>query len=145
MRDSRKERWKRALVTLVLVVITALGVLSLSACDMSRTARVATGGSLTNDASLRALVLSTGTLSPAFAAATTSYSTTVADGTTSLVITPSAASNAAVVLVNGGTVATGASSLPIAIGVGTTIINVSVTSEDGTTTRLYSIAVTRIS
>ncbi len=145
MRDSAKGRWKRALVALVLVAITALGVLSLSACDTSRTARVATGGSLTNDASLRALSISTGTLSPAFTAATISYSTTVANGTTSLTITPSAASNAATVLVNGGTVSAGASSVPIAIGVGTTIINVSVTSEDGTTTRVYTISVTRIS
>src|SRR5690606_22391460 len=60
---------------------------------------------LSTDASLSGLTLSEGTLSPAFASGTTSYSATVANTVISLTLTPAAADANATLTVNGTTVA----------------------------------------
>jgi len=102
-----------------------------------------------SDASLSALAVGAGTLAPAFAAATASYSVVAPHGTTTLGLTPTAtdANATLTVALNGGTpvaVASGATAsvaVP-AVGVTSTVI-VLVTAQDGTTTRPYAIALTQ--
>ena len=97
----------------------------------------------TADASLSGLNLSNGTLSPVFASGTTAYSASVASGTSSLTVTPTAAAGATI-RVNGSAVSSGAASGTIDLLVGANAITVLVTSEDGNTTRVYSVVVTRL-
>ena len=102
-----------------------------------------TGGTFTTsapstNADLSNLLLSNGTLSPAFASATTAYTASVASTPPSITVTPTLAQAEATlaVRINGGTyapVTSGSPSgdLPIAIGVST--IDVRVTAQDGVT------------
>ena len=111
------------------------------------------------DASLSGLTASTSdsaagtfaalTLTPAFAAATTSYAASAANSATHLKLTPTATNSAAKVTVGRQTdtllsqVASGTASEAIALGVGANAITVKVTATDGTTTRTYTVTVTR--
>ncbi|MFY8187349.1 MAG: cadherin-like beta sandwich domain-containing protein [Flavobacterium sp.] len=101
-----------------------------------------------SDANLAALTTTAGTLTPAFAAATTVYTTTVANTTTSVTVTATRAeANATMqVQVNGGSFATltnTTASSALALNVGDNTIDVRVTAEDGTTQKTYTITVTR--
>jgi len=91
------------------------------------------------------LSLSTGSLSPAFNANTLSYTSTVANTVTSATVKPTTAdANATVtVTVNGTAVTSGTNSSSISLGVGVNTINVKVIAQDGSTTKTYSIKVTR--
>src|SRR5205085_6844907 len=62
------------------------------------------------NADLSNLTLSTGTLSPVFAAGTTSYTATVANSVSSLTVTPTAADTNAKITVSGNVVASGTAS-----------------------------------
>jgi PKD repeat protein len=95
------------------------------------------------NANLSNLVPSTGSLSPAFAQATTSYTMTVPFTTSSMTVTPTVADVTATVKVNTVTVTSGTPSGPIALAVGNTTITTVVTAQDGTTTKTYTITVTR--
>ena len=95
------------------------------------------------NADLSNLLLSQGTLTPTFAAGTTSYSAAVSNGVTSLTVTPTAAAAGATITVNGTPVASGSPSGAIALAVGSNTIPVAVTAQDGTTSRTYQITVTR--
>jgi len=90
------------------------------------------------DADLAGLATSTGALSPDFAADTLAYTLAVDAATDSLTLTPSLADPNAGVTVNGTTPAT-----PVSLAVGETLIDVVVTAENGTTTKTYSVTVTR--
>jgi gliding motility-associated-like protein len=96
-------------------------------------------------ANLSALAISNGTLSPVFATATNSYTATVANSVSSITITPTLSDVTATVTVNGTAVSSGSASSAIALSVGSNTITVKVTAQDGTTTNIYSIALTRIS
>jgi gliding motility-associated-like protein len=90
-----------------------------------------------------------GALSPAFDAATTSYTATVPNGTTSTTVTPTSTDAGATiqVRVNGGSysaVGSGSASGSLALKPGNNPIDVQVTAQDGTTTKTYTISVTRI-
>lgn len=91
--------------------------------------------SLTSDPAL--------TLQPAFASGTTSYVATVSNSTTSVTLTPALIDNLGSVTVNGSPVASGATSSAIVLAVGNNTITVIGTAEDGTTTRTYTLSVTR--
>jgi hypothetical protein len=96
-----------------------------------------------NVATLSSLTLSSGALSPAFSAATTSYTLTVPAATTSTTVTPTVTQANATVTVNGTAVASGTASSNIALAPGaTTTIPVVVTAQDGST-KTYTVAVTR--
>ncbi|HVU26032.1 MAG TPA: cadherin-like beta sandwich domain-containing protein [Opitutus sp.] len=95
------------------------------------------------DAKLRKLVLSSGTLSPAFASATLTYTATVPNGTTSVTVTPTASSSVAKVRVAGTAVTSGTASAPIALAVGANAIKIRVVAEDGVTIVNYTVTVTR--
>ncbi|MCQ6562252.1 cadherin-like beta sandwich domain-containing protein [Paenibacillus mendelii] len=94
------------------------------------------------NADLSGLTLSSGTLSPAFRAATTSYTASVGNEVTSVDITPTAADAEAKVTVNGSAVASGQAKA-MALNVGDNTITVQVTAQDGITKRSYTVTVTR--
>ena len=91
---------------------------------------------------LSSLALSSGTLTPAFAPSTVSYTADVSNATSSLTLTPTAAAGTSTIKVNATTVASGTASGPISLAVGPTTITVTVTAQD-TTTRTYTVVVTR--
>lgn len=111
-------------------------------CDVGATS-IGTAASPSPDASLRALSISAGTLTPAFDSATTSYVVAVTAGTASVTVTPAATSAGATIAVNGTVVTSGNTSPSIALAVGTTTIQVVVTGADAVTRRTYSISVVR--
>ena len=90
------------------------------------------------NADLSALTLSTGTLSPTFAAAKTSYTVAVSRSVTSLIVTPTVSDTNATVTVNGVSATT-----PISLSIGVTRIMVRVTAQDGTTNKTYMVYVMR--
>ncbi|WP_436135403.1 IPTL-CTERM sorting domain-containing protein [Acidovorax sp. LjRoot129] len=95
------------------------------------------------NADLSALSLSSGTLAPAFAAGTTSYTASVGNGATSLTVTPTVADATASVTVNGVATTSGSASGAIALAVGANTLTTVVTAQDGTTTKTYTVMVTR--
>jgi hypothetical protein len=102
-----------------------------------------------NNADLSAMSISSGTISPAFVSSTTSYTASVTNATTSITVTPTKSdANATIqVRVNGGvytTVASGSASSSLSLNVGTNLIEVQVTAQDGTTVKTYTTTVTRI-
>jgi lysophospholipase L1-like esterase len=108
-----------------------------------------TYSALSSDATLSNLTISSGTLSPIFSSATTSYTDSVANGVSSITVTPTAnqgASSTITVSVNSGTpvsVASGATSTALSLSVGSNTISILVTAPDGVTTSTYTLAVTR--
>ncbi|NHZ41272.1 DUF4347 domain-containing protein [Massilia sp. CCM 8693] len=96
-----------------------------------------------NNATLSALSLTSGTLSPVFASGTTSYTASVANATTSVAVTPTVSDATASVTVNGVAVTSGNTSAPIALAVGANTITVAVTAQDGSTVTSYTVTVTR--
>ncbi len=82
-------------------------------------------------------------MSPSFSPATTSYSAGVDYNVSSVTVTPTASNTHAGITVNGEPVASGGTSAPISLAVGSNTINVVVTAQDGTTQKTYTISVTR--
>lgn len=95
------------------------------------------------NADLQALTISTGTLSPAFNPAVTSYTVGPALLDQQVRVTATAASDTASVRVQGVEVLSGQQSNPINLSLGLTTVTVQVLSEDGRNNRTYSIAITR--
>ncbi|PWB97136.1 beta strand repeat-containing protein [Salinibacterium hongtaonis] len=104
------------------------------------TVTVTRAASSNND--LSGLSLSSGTLSPAFASATTGYTASVDNTTTALTVTPTVADANASVTVNGVAVTSGNASGAIALGVGSNTVTVVVTAQDGST-KTYTVTITR--
>ena len=95
------------------------------------------------DATLSALTLSSGTLSPTFLAGQTSYSATVGSGVASIQVTATTSSGAATVTVNGTPTTSGSASSPISLNFGTNLVTIDLTAQDGVTTKSYTISVNR--
>jgi uncharacterized repeat protein (TIGR02543 family) len=98
---------------------------------------------ISNDATLSALVLSSGTPSPTFSSGTESYTASVGHSVTSITVTPTRTQGNATITVNGTAVTSGSASGSIALNVGSNTITVVVTAQDGSTTKSYSVDVTR--
>ncbi|WP_439541629.1 cadherin-like beta sandwich domain-containing protein [Hyphomicrobium sp.] len=98
---------------------------------------------VSSNADLSGLVLSPDTLSPAFSSGTTSYTASVTSGTSSITVTPTNDDTNATTTVNGTPVVSGNASGSIPLNIGDNTITVVVTAEDGTTTKTYSVTVTR--
>ncbi len=94
------------------------------------------------NANLSGLALSAGTLAPVFASGTTSYTATVLNTTATLSVTPTVADSAATVKVNGTAVASNASA-SLSLNVGSNTVATVVTAQDGSTTKTYTVVVTR--
>ncbi len=102
-----------------------------------------TRGAVADDASLSALVLSSGPLSPAFASGMLAYAASVASGVTSVTLTPTVSAPGASVTVNGVPVASGAASGPIALNPGSNTITLVGTSPSTAKTMTYTLVVQR--
>ncbi|MFN3943098.1 MAG: cadherin-like beta sandwich domain-containing protein [Flavobacterium sp.] len=103
---------------------------------------------LSTNANLSNLVLSAGTLVPTFDADTTTYEASVSNANSSITVTPTVQVAGATlqVRVNGGSyvgVTSGVASGALALNVGNNTIEVLVTAQDGTTTKLYTVTVNR--
>ena len=93
-------------------------------------------------ADLSLLTISPGTLTPAFAAATTSYTVDVASDVASVRVTPTTDDTDATVTVNGTAVDSGSASDAVAlVSVHPVTITVQVTAQDKTTTATYTVPV----
>ncbi|MEI6553062.1 MAG: cadherin-like beta sandwich domain-containing protein [bacterium] len=88
--------------------------------------------------------MSSGTVSPTFSSGTTSYTASVANGVTSLTITPTAHQANATITVNGTPVINGQVSGAITLNIGSNTVSTVVTAQDGVTTDTYTIIVTRV-
>ena len=97
---------------------------------------------ISNDATLSALTISSGTLTPSFSSGTTSYTASVSNGTSSVTVTPTRNNANATITVNGSSVSSGSPSGSISLNVGSNTITVVVTAQDSST-NTYTITVTR--
>jgi hypothetical protein len=97
---------------------------------------------LSSNADLSSLTLSSGTLSPTFASSTLSYTATVSHATSTLSLTPTSANIFATITVQGASVISGTPSSHIPLVVGSNVINTIVTAQDGTP-KTYILTVTR--
>ncbi|MXV17052.1 YDG domain-containing protein [Hufsiella ginkgonis] len=98
---------------------------------------------VSNDATLSNLTLSSGTLSGGFSSGTTTYTATVGVMTSSITVTPTVNQANASVTVNGTPVVSGNASSSIALNIGSNTITVVVTAQDGSSTKTYTVNVTR--
>jgi hypothetical protein len=103
-----------------------------------------------SDATLSVLTTTATGLSPVFASATTAYTASVPNATTSVTVSPTRnEANATIqVQVNGGgysSITSGSASGALNLNVGSNTIAVKVTAQDGTTINTYTITVTRAS
>ncbi|MBF0431402.1 MAG: cadherin-like beta sandwich domain-containing protein [Fibrobacteria bacterium] len=95
------------------------------------------------DASLSALSLSQGELSPTFSSGNTAYSVTVPNEVSSITLTATASNNQASLTVNDSIEPSGQASAPQALMVGANTITVVVIAEDDTSKGEYTVIVTR--
>jgi gliding motility-associated-like protein len=94
-------------------------------------------------ATLSGLTISSGTLTPAFATATTSYTDNVVNTVTSVAFRATTTDPLATETINGTAVPEGTVSPYFPLNVGPNTITIIITAQDGVTTETYSIAVTR--
>ena len=100
-------------------------------------------GTLSADANLISLTISAGTLSPTFDFETINYAVSLGNDMTSVTLTPNVLNgNITGITVNGMMVVATIASDPINLDVGTNVINIVVTAQDGTT-KTYTVTVTR--
>jgi sulfatase modifying factor 1 len=109
---------------------------------------VATFTTLSANADLSAMTLSSVTLSSPFASNTIAYTASVSNATTSITVTPTRAQANATIKarVNTGTyaaVTSGSPSASLPLNVGSNTVDVRVTAQDGTTQKTYTVTVTR--
>jgi len=124
-----------ALTTYTMQVTDANGATSVRTFTLTVTA--------STDASLSALSVSSGSLVPTFAGSTTAYAVNVGYAVSSITLTPTVNQTSATVTVAGASVVSGSASGGVALNVGSNSIAVVVTAQDGTTTRTYTVTVTR--
>jgi hypothetical protein len=97
----------------------------------------------TGNPNLTAVSLSAGALVPAFAPATTTYTTDVAGYVASLVITPTAAVSNSIITINSLPVTSGTASSPFSLNVGSNTFTIVVAAGDGNRTKTTTLTVTR--
>jgi len=95
------------------------------------------------DATLSHLTLNAGLLTPSFSPGVTGYTRNLVNGVQAVTIVPTTNDPNATIKVNGTTLASGATSVPIPVSVGTNTITISVTAEDGTTKQTYTMTLIR--
>lgn len=96
-----------------------------------------------SDASLAALTLSQGTLSPAFVSDTTDYACALDGTVASVTVTATTTEPTATLSVNGIAAVSGTPSIPLGVPVGSSIVRVDVTAPDGASTRTYLVTLDR--
>ncbi|PYI50308.1 S-layer homology domain-containing protein [Paenibacillus flagellatus] len=96
-----------------------------------------------DNADLAGLIVSGGSLTPAFSKAETDYRLTVDYSVSRLTVTPSSEESHAAIRVNGTPVASGTASQPIDLVVGANRIEIEVTAQDASFHNLYVVTVQR--
>jgi len=96
-----------------------------------------------SNADLQNLTPSAGTLTPAFAPSTTSYTLNVANDVEDITFRPSLADVNATIVVNGATIPNGTATPAINLAVGSNTVTTTVTAQDGTTKKTYTVNVIR--
>lgn len=96
-----------------------------------------------SDASLDSLAIAPGTLSPLFDSQVVTYTANVASDVASIGVTATPGDAAATMSFNGTPLSAGAPGATVALVAGTNRLALLVTAEDGTTTRTYTVDVTR--
>ncbi|BBI36745.1 S-layer homology domain-containing protein [Cohnella abietis] len=125
------------------VVVTAQnGATNTYTVHVTRAANVYTPPVPSGDDTLSGLILSSGTLSPTFTPLITNYTVMVANSVNSLNVTPVLSSTKATVTINGSAVTSDQPSEAIGLTVGSNVIPIVVTAEDGTS-KTYRVTVTR--
>lgn len=109
----------------------------------TKTYTVTVNRAKSTNANLNNLILSEGTLGPAFASGMTAYAATVSHSVYGVTVTPSAADPNATIQVNGVMVPSGAASQELPLDVGDNVIQVAVTAQDGITAKTYTVTVVR--
>jgi len=109
----------------------------------SKTYTITATRAISTNAGLATLKLSSGILAPAFAIGTISYTATVTNATSSITVTPTTSDATATVQVNGAPVTSGTASTAIPLTVGQNTITTTVTAQDASTTKTYTVTVTR--
>jgi autotransporter-associated beta strand protein len=110
-----------------------------SADSITATVRV-----ISSNSTLTNLTLSSGPLSPSrFNPYNLAYTASVSNVTTSVTLTPTLDDVNAVVNINGSPVVSGNPSAPIDLNVGSNVITIDVTAEDGQNTSTYTVTVNR--
>jgi gliding motility-associated-like protein len=104
---------------------------------------VTTFATLSNDANLSGLSLSAGTLTPSFSSGTITYTASVANANSTITVTPTKNNSNASIKVNNVAVNSGSASGNIGLNVGNNTITTIVTAQDGSTTKTYTVTVTR--
>ena len=128
---------------------TSTYTFQLQAVNSSGAGVHADANAASTDASLSGLSLSAGTLTPAFAAATTGYAATVANTVSRVTVTPGRNHTGATVAYLDGSDAALTDADPntdhqqVDLVIGPNTIKVKVTAEDGTTMQTYTVVVTR--
>ena len=100
---------------------------------------------ISTDATLSVLSLSTGTFTPVFASATNTYNANVSIATDSIKVTPTTNYIKATVTVNGAAVTSGSASASLPLNLGSNTITMVVTAQDGIATKTYTLTVIRAS
>jgi gliding motility-associated-like protein len=98
----------------------------------------------TVNVNLSNLAISTGTLSPVFAAGTNNYTVTVPSTVTSVNITPTPADITSTVNISSPAITTGNSSTNFPITTGSNPITITVTAADGVTQNIYTVTVNTV-
>ena len=97
---------------------------------------------LSDNADLGSLTISSGTLSPQFSSSDITYTASVDNSVTQVTVTPTASDSSATITVNDNTVTSGTGHIVTGLNVGTNTVTVIVTAQDSTT-KTYTITLTR--
>ncbi|MEL4070800.1 cadherin-like beta sandwich domain-containing protein [Ochrobactrum sp. GPK 3] len=95
------------------------------------------------DANLQNLIPSAGTLAPAFDPNTISYTLNVANDVETITFTPTLSDTRGTVVINGATIPNGTATPAINLAVGSNTVTTTVTAQNGTTTKTYTVNVIR--
>jgi len=95
------------------------------------------------DATLAGLSTDAGTISPVFNTSTTSYAISVSNAVSSITLSPFSNETNAIVLVNGTQPDVASGTFNIPLNEGSNVIATVVTAQDGTTSKTYTLTVTR--
>ncbi len=95
------------------------------------------------DANLQNLIPSAGTLAPAFDPNTISYTLNVANDVETITFTPTLSDTRGAVVINGATIPNGTATPAINLAVGSNTVTTTVTAQNGTTTKTYTVNVIR--
>ena len=132
-----------AAIDLPVDLAKAIAIVVTAADGSIKTYTVRVTRAVSTQADLSALAISEGTLSPTFAADTLAYTANAGHAETFVTLTPTGIDTITAITVNGLAVESGAVSARVGLNAGANVIRIMVTAEDGTTTKTYTVTVTR--